>query len=197
MSKASELLGDTASARLPPPHHVKRRGQAIRARIRAPIPEPKDRESVPDIPEKYQVTKKKGEFLRFDSGLESGGKRMLIFASDKAVEMLVQCDDIFGDATFNAAPQAFYQVYVLGVLIREHLFPCVYALLPNKTKDTYIQLFEQISTITGDRMYPTNFMMDFEINQKKGVEEVFPQAKIAGCLFHLSQNILKQLETMD
>ena len=193
LSNASALIGQDAMVNLPPIHHTKRRGQRIRARVNGTLPEPKDRASVPYIPDKYQVTKKEKGFLRYDSGPESGNDRNLIFASDEGTEMLVDCVNLFGDGTFNAAPEVFYQLYVVGAYVRGYVFPCAYALLPNKTTETYTQLFNQISAMTEDKMYPASFMMDFEPAQKKAVEIAFPGIKVSGCLFHLSQNILKHV----
>ena len=193
LSNASALIGKDAMVNLPPIHHTKRRGQRIRARVNGALPEPKDRASVPYIPDKYKVTKKNKDFLRYDSGPESGNDRILIFASDEGTDMLVKCVNLFGDGTFNAAPEVFYQLYVVGAYVRGYVYPCAYALLPNKTAETYTQLFNQISAMTEDKMNPESFMMDFEPAQKKAVEDVFPAIKVSGCLFHLSQNILKHV----
>ena len=62
--------------------------------------------------------------------------------------MLKDCKDLVGDGTFDAAPEVFHQLYVIGVYVRGYIYPCVYALLPNKKEETYTDLFNQISTIT-------------------------------------------------
>ena len=85
---------------------------------------------------------------------------MLIFASDDAIEMLTNYTDFFGDSSFVTPIQLKFGIYVLGVLVGGQVFPCVYALLPNKKKETYIEMFRQISIITGDRMMPINFSME-------------------------------------
>ena len=159
MSNASEILSKTATVKLPPIHHTKRRGQRIRAKANGTLPEPKDRASVPNIPEKFQVTKRNEAILQYDSGPESGNNRMLLFSSNEGIMTIKDCHHLVGDGTFRAAPEVFYQLYVIGAYIRGYIFPCVYALLPNKKEETYTRLFNQISTITEDVMYPYTFMI--------------------------------------
>ena len=194
LSNASAILSPAAITRVPPIHHTKRRGQQLRAKLNGALPDPKDRASIPHIPDKFQVTQMNKPFLRYDSGPESGNDRMLIFSSEEATDMLAECNVLFGDGTFDSAPEIFYQLYVIGVYLRGYVFPCVYALLPGKKKETYIELFRQVSFLTNDKMCPTSFMMDFELAQKQAVEVIFPQAHISACLFHLSQNILKKVQ---
>ena len=54
-------------------------------------------------------------------------------------------------------------------------------------------MFRQISVITGDRMMPINFFMDFDLSQKGAVEELFWSAQVNGCCFHLFLNILQEI----
>lgn len=48
--------------------------------------------------------------------------------------------DWFADGTFKTSPLIFSQVYTIHVLIKENIIiPTIYALLPNKTEETYIR----------------------------------------------------------
>lgn len=41
------------------------------------------------------------------------------------------------DGTFKVTPSIFFQVYTIHVMYKDAVVPLVYALLPNKTEETY------------------------------------------------------------
>ena len=68
--------------------------------------------------------------------------------------MLAASQVWLADGTFKTAPALFGQVYVIhGLrggpeLIEDgHLLPSLFALLPNKTQDTYMRMWQQIQLL--------------------------------------------------
>ena len=45
------------------------------------------------------------------------------------------------DGTFSSTPSVFSQVYKIHGYYKDQVMPFVYALLPDKTYDTYLRLF--------------------------------------------------------
>lgn len=74
------------------------------------------------------------------------------------------------------------------------MVPLVYALLPNKTQETYERLFEALKQLEP-RLQPTTVMIDFEIAAKQAIASVFPQASIVGCYFHLGQSLWRRVQS--
>ena len=71
-----------------------------------------------------------------DSGV-GDNDRMLIFATDQALQLLSESDDWYNDGTFKVCPEVFFQLYTTHARVHGRTIPCVYALLPNKTGATY------------------------------------------------------------
>ena len=100
------------------------------------------------------------------------------------------------DGTFKVAPTLFLQLYTIHVIIggpNGHVFPCIYALLPNKTTQTYIKLF-QILKDARPNLAPHLCIMDFELASKRALLTVFPQVSVAGCFFHLTQAVWRKVQ---
>lgn len=72
--------------------------------------------------------------------------------------------------------------------------PLLFALCTNKHKDTYKTIFERIKHDQPEYS-PKQINMDFELAAIKAAAEVFPNAKIQGCLFHCSQSVVRNLST--
>ncbi len=73
--------------------------------------------------------------------------------------------------------------------------PFVFALLPNKTQNTYRRLFQALKQLEP-ALNPTTVMTDFELAAQNAFEEEFPNVQLAGCFFHLSQAIWRQAQQM-
>jgi MULE transposase domain len=99
---------------------------------------------------------------------------------------------LYVDGTFSLAPQFFAQVYVIMAEKGGFVFPVLYALLPDKTQQTYVRMFDAI-TSTWPHLNPTSISTDFEMAALNAINSVFPDAATFGCLFHLSKNMKKKL----
>lgn len=70
----------------------------------------------------------------------------------------------------------------------------VFVLTTNKTYNTYRTIFRTIKKELPN-WEPTQITVDFEMATIKAAREVFPNAHIQGCNFHLAKNVVKNLGT--
>lgn len=146
------------------------------------------------IPDAYKIIKMtegvEENFLLFDSG--PNPDRILIFGKQGNLHTFKDCDTFFVDGTFKISPPLFCQVFV--ILVKKHggVHPMFYALLPNKQRGTYEKLFRAIKDLQPE-LEPTSVSCDFESAILKSISEVFPNAQIQGCFYHLAQNMKKHM----
>ena len=100
---------------------------------------PQDPRDIPVISDDYGITTHADGFLLHDSGPDHL-PRMIIFATDEALEILSSSDHWFGDGTFEVGPFIFLQLYTIHDIRNGRLIPCAFALLPNKRQVTYNRL---------------------------------------------------------
>ena len=107
-----------------------------------------------------------------------------------------------GDGTFKATPVLWSQLYTLHGAKNGYTVPCVYALLPDKRKETYTRLFTQIKVWLepfGLEQF-SSFLVDYEQGAFKAFLELFPDVNIEGCFFHFCKRLdfkVKQLGLMN
>lgn len=116
------------------------------------------------IPEDYKLTIDGKPFLLFDSFDRNTGKpRILIFSTTENLGMMNDCDRryVYVDGTFSSSPTIFYQLYTIHGIKYSNVLPSVFALLPNKTEETYVHLFNTILKLKPG-LNPKSIMLDFE-----------------------------------
>ena len=136
------------------------------------------REALQELPPEYQVTSAGERFLIHDSGI-GDEKRILIFGSPDALQLLRESSHWFGDGTFKVCPRVFFQVYTLHGLVQDRIIPCIYALLPDKSEDTYRRFFEEVRNTLDLEHSPQDIMIDFEMK---------------GYFFHLYSKLWKRIQ---
>ena len=72
------------------------------------------------------------------------------------------------------------------------ILPLLYALLPDKSEETYDRLFSQIKQIFPN-LRPTSVSVDYEKAILNSLKKALPGISIGGCLFHLNKNLKKHL----
>ena len=132
---------------------------------------------------KWQCT-----FLYFDSG--KSDSRVLIFATLPALDLLSQSEICHCDGTFSVSPDVFYQVYTIHVVIENAVIPLVYALLPNKTQNTYEKLFGCLE------QFGKKVIIDFEAAVRNAITEMQPDTEIQFCFFHLGQAVWRNVQKL-
>ena len=144
------------------------------------------------IPSKWtKLHLNKLPFLLYDSGYGEN-KRMIVFTTPKFLSLLQQSNKWYADGTFKVVRKYFFQLYMIHAEKGGYVFPCVYALLPDKRERTYSILLRKLLEISPG-LNPTNIMVDFEKAGINSFEEHF-LAVTSGCFFHLSQNIYRKIQ---
>ena len=112
-------------------------------------PTPAQREDIPDLPQAYRTTTNGDPFLMCDSGVRDE-ERIFIFASQDALQFLVDSEHWYADGTFRVCPEIFFQFYTIHGVLDGRVFPCVFPFLPNKNENTYKRLFEQLFQLVNN-----------------------------------------------
>ncbi|XP_072400820.1 uncharacterized protein [Diabrotica undecimpunctata] len=105
-----------------------------------------------------------------------------------------QCDHWYADGTFNSAPPLFSQIYTIHGVRYSNVIPTVFALLTNKTQETYTRVFQQLKVL-NPALRPLTIMMDFEKAAMNAAQTEFPNVRIRGCFFHFSQCMWRHIQS--
>lgn len=127
------------------------------------------------------------EFVFMQNGI-------VMFVKEPLLSTLAGASCIYGDGTFYVTPGIFAQVYTLHVLVSNSMVCCAYFLLPGKTHDIYVQMFQMLQAkraITASR-----FQTDFEMATISAIGQVFPNADITCCFFHYTQAIWRKVQSI-
>ena len=180
----------TAAINLPRIENIRRNIRRYRESHNLPA-NPNNRADIPEIPQNLRETSDGQNFLLYDNGV-GDVNRILIFATERGTNLLKQSDHWFGDGTFKVSPVIFFQVYTIHAVCNGKVFPCIFALLPNKTVATYELFFREIERHM-DGHTPRDILFDFEQAALNSVRNIFPDVNVKGCFFHLSKNIWKRI----
>ena len=157
------------------------------------IPIPANREDVPELPLQYQRSYANEQLLIFDSG--QGDAEFSSLEQTKVSNYFhSQSQNWFGDGTFKVCPQIFFQINAIHTQINGRILPYIYALLPNKTEETYTRLFGEVEQHVANS--PTDILMDFERAVLNSVHQVYPNTESKGCFYHFSSNIWKHIQNL-
>lgn len=167
--------------------------QRQRRAVNAPPPAPVDLQTL-IIPEDFQRYETSPghfeEFLLIDTG--AGPNRILVFGRERNMEWSGEIRSLYMDGTFKQSPPLFHQIYVILAERNGFVLPLLYALLPNKRRQTYNLLFETIAQ-RWPNLKPSSISVDFEIAAFQAAQTAFQDAQMFGCLFHLTRNMKKKL----
>ena len=108
-----------------------------------------------------------------------------MFVSPTAKMLLTEVKNWAMDGTYKVAPAVYRvsrsgQLFVIGVVIRNKTFPCVYALLTKQTKPSFEVLFSLLRLKRILASHPESVMCDFDMAAISAFTKIFPQASIQG-----------------
>lgn len=190
IANATICVESSVTAALPPPAALTRTIQRIRRNATNPIPDPVNLRQL-EIPRHCTVTYNEEQFLLFDSG--PGDERILLFSTQRNLNLLAQCPHWFADGTFKTTPLLFTQVYTVHGIKYNSVIPAVFALLPNKRTDTYIRFLNELKNLNPN-LQPVSILTDFEQPAVNAFQDVFPGIQNRGCFFHFSQCIWRKIQ---
>ena len=158
----------------------------IRSKRRAGNPiDPNPQDLGFEIPEKYQ------DIVLHDTGVDDP-ERILVLGSRELLQVLENEDVWLGDGTFAVVPTVFFQLYTIHVKVGNNYPPCVYFLLPNIMQNTYVRMLDILKTLLPSAN-PGVILADFENAAQNAFRLAFPNATMKGCLFHLSQSVMRKV----
>jgi len=93
----------------------------------------------------------------------------------------------------------FYQLYTIHAYTNGQYIPCVFFLLPNKCKITYINMFQHLvhsCSQVGVDLKIAVLHLNFEISIHEAVRSgsVWPNVIIKACRFHLGQAWYRKIQ---
>ena len=132
------------------------------------------------------------DFVAHD-GKSDKGARVIVFSTNRNLETLSTHPNWIADGTFYVAPKQFYQSYSIHAVIDGKCLPLLFALLSDKTQDTYIFLLNIIKGLMCDIEFGI-IMLDFEIAAMNAFKQVFEQFELMNCFFHLCQSVQKRIQ---
>ena len=122
---------------------------------------------------------------------------LLIFATEPNLRLLSNAETIYMDGTFKASPQIFEQLYSIHATYRGHVVPVVYALLPDKLRETYHSMFDVLKRKMAEldlTFNPQIIISDFEASLIPTLRHHFPNCDHHGCYFHHTQAIWRNVQ---
>ena len=194
---AAELqnIPEDAAVNLPSMNTLSRNIRA--ARQERDLPQnPLNRQAIPILPNNYQVTSTGDQFLAYDSGV-GDANRILIFASPQSIRLLGRSSHWFADGTFKVCPELFFQLYTVHAHDNGRIFPCAFALLPNKTQGTYDRFFTEIFRMVQPHGNgPDDVLIDFERSAINALLNQNPNLEAKGCFYHLCSSVWKHIQDL-
>jgi len=149
-----------------------------------------------EIPNDFHFTKHGSLFLQFDTGMNTGNRRILCFGTPDSIAWLNNSTTVFADGTFKAAPQLFQQLYVIEGFLEPKVFPCLYFLLPAKSEAVYELMIKEVKNLCPN-LNPTTIMTDFEPASINAFKKAWKNSKNFGCFFHFKQAIIQNFQKHD
>ncbi|KAF2899731.1 hypothetical protein ILUMI_06457, partial [Ignelater luminosus] len=140
----------------------------------------------------YSKTSSGEDFLLFDSGADDPN-RILLFSTERNLEVLSSSDHWLCDGTFKTTPPLFTQLLTIFAIKFDAVISLVYILLPNKTNTTYKRVLEHLKNLKSD-IKPTTVMTDFESALYGAFAEIFDGIQLCGCFFHFGQCFWRQIQ---
>jgi len=137
-----------------------------------------------DLQDEWTTTTANERFLLVNDGDQD---KILIFATDRNLQLLADNDTIYADGTFYTCPSLFTQLYTLHGMVDGEMFPLVFALLPGKSEQLYTRYFQLLTEVCTQRqiaLQPTTLFIDYETAVQNAARTSFPGITIKGCLFH-------------
>ena len=160
---------------------------------------PKSVQDIIALPDIYRTLDGRN-WLIYDNGPEQIESRMLVFASDDGLQLLKTARYWISDGTFKVVPSLFAQLYTIHAPERGKCFPCIYAIMANRTRDSYVELLQNIKRICreryGEEPAPAYVSTDFKSPAIDAYKEVLPDAQHLGCFFHFSQILWRKLQAI-
>ena len=187
-------LSDEALTALPPRRNLRRTLQRKRTSSEAFPAKPKSHDfQIPDQFHYISIDGRQERFLLYDSydpnddENDTNDGRVVIFATDEMLRVLQRNRNWMADGTFKVSPNFFLQLYTVhAILGKDHVIPCIYALLTAKTRVLYDKMWDKVLTFIQN-LQPVSCTTDFEVAAHQSMRHHFPGIQIRACFFILGK----------
>uniref|UniRef100_A0A6P7GMH4 Uncharacterized protein LOC114344197 n=1 Tax=Diabrotica virgifera virgifera TaxID=50390 RepID=A0A6P7GMH4_DIAVI len=172
------------------------RDSIYRSRRKLLPPLPKNLDDVFDALATIEIKTSINEDFLLSLNKELG---IVIFSCEKNLQFLCSETKFFCDGTFNYCTKFFTQLFTIHVVRNGHYVPLVFALIKNKKTEAYEQVFRTVISACDSKnltLNPSEIVCDFEEAIHKASRNVWPQLKITGCRFHISQAWLRKIQNI-
>lgn len=160
---------------------------------------PVNLDDLENINNEYVDLPNKEQFLQINFS-DSNYERIICFFTHDFLAHVCNSKVIFADGTFKKCPGIFGQLFIISFeYSEEKVIPAIYCLLPNKSKETYMKLFQLIedhAAMFGLNFNPEEFSCDFESGLISALREKYKETIIKGCLFHMNQCLFRHLQSL-
>lgn len=190
VASTAAVVTAAVAAQLPSVNGLKQTIRRERREKEIPLPNPENLQDL-IIPDAYKTTTSGENFLSYDSG--PGQNRFLIFATQRNLDRMVQCENWYADGTFKSSPPLFQQIYTIHALRYSDVIPTVFILMSDRSTTSYVRVFTELKRLQP-ALDPKTVMTDFEQAAILAWTTVFPNATQRGCFFHLSQCLWRHLQ---
>lgn len=140
----------------------------------------------------FEIPEQFAEMILYDSGVND--EQRILAIGDREFLKKLNNDTIFGDGTFDKVPVMFYQLYTWHIKVGNAYPPCVYFLLQRKDQNTYSRMFEILKSLIPN-FTPAKILVDFEKACINAAAMSFPGVTIKGCYFHLTQSLIRKINS--
>lgn len=171
--------------------------QTINHTKRKTLPKlPKSSNDVQEFLDKNEIQTSKNESFVFINDRQSN---IVVFSCKSNVEFMCLQDTLFMDGTFDYCPKFFLQMFSIHAFTNNIYVPVAFCLLKNKQKSTYKSLFELLRNKCTDlnlNFNPLKIVIDFEMGIHSSANDIFTNALIVGCRFHLAQSWWRKIQSI-
>uniref|UniRef100_A0A915D041 MULE transposase domain-containing protein n=1 Tax=Ditylenchus dipsaci TaxID=166011 RepID=A0A915D041_9BILA len=149
---------------------------------------PKNLQSL-EVPKDFQMYQDE-VFLKFDGW--NGAQRVLIFSTNKFLDLLVAEKNIGADGTWGVVPLLFDNLWIIYARLAHTFVPVVFSLLTDRKTETYEFVLKKLVELRPD-LSPTSIAVDFELGEFNAFKKVWSEIQMRGCFVHLQRSMIRNV----
>ena len=123
----------------------------------------------------------------------------VMFTTETNLKFICQDVHLYGDGTIQYCAKFFHQLYTLHAYKNGQYVPCVFFLLPCKSKECYVSMFKHLLDSCARYNLSLNVSyihFYFEVAVHDAAKEFCPDVSIKACQFHLSQAWYRKIKNL-
>ena len=122
---------------------------------------------------------------------------VLLFGTQSNIWQIANAGVGASDGDFSLRPILWAQLYTVGDVVEGYFIPRVYALLPDKSKETYRRMWGAIRGLVGEEEDRWRICtMDFERSSVGAIHHAFSHPGIAWCTSHMGKSHYRKAQEL-